>query len=107
VVPRRHTGGFPIKLLQYMEAGRAIVARQEVADTLVHEESGWLLPDAATPRELATGLRRCVDDEALRGRLGAGARKVLENEHDWPTIAGETLALIDALRAGGDAPRSG
>lgn len=98
VVPRRHTGGFPIKLLQYMEAGRAIVAREEVADTLVHDESGWLLPDASTPRELAAGLRRCAEDEALRVRLGAGARKVLENEHDWPARAAETLALVDSLR---------
>ena len=93
VVPRRHTGGFPIKLLQYMEAARPIVALADVADTLTHEESGWLLGSDASPAELADGLRRCCEDEALRVRLGAGARKVLENEHAWPSLAEATLAL--------------
>ena len=94
VVPRHHTGGFPIKLLQYMEAARPIVALAAVADTLEHEESGWLLEQDASPAELADGLRRCCTDEALRVRLGAGARKVLENEHAWPTLAEDTLALV-------------
>ncbi len=93
VVPRRHTGGFPIKLLQYMEAARPIVAMARVADTLEHEESGWLLPDDASPDTLAAALRRCSQDEALRSRLGAGARKVLENEHSWPELAEATLRL--------------
>ncbi len=99
VVPRRHTGGFPIKLLQYMEAARPIVALESVADTLSHEESGWLLRAESSAAELAEGLARCCRDEALRTRLGAGARKVLENEHAWPSLAEATLALTDrALR---------
>ena len=97
VVPRHHTGGFPIKLLQYMEAARPIVALAEVADTLTHEESGWLLGSGASPAELADGLRRCCEDEALRTRLGAGARKVLENDHAWPTLADATLTLTARL----------
>ena len=100
VVPRRHTGGFPIKLLQYMEAARPIVALAKVADTLTHEESGWLLREDAPPAELASALRRCCEDEALRGRLGAGARKVLESDHGWPALAEATLALVArAVRA--------
>jgi len=105
VVPRRHTGGFPIKLLQYMEAARPIVAMARVADTLEHEESGWLLPDDASPAALARALRRCCEDEALRTRLGAGARKVLENEHSWPSLAEATRALT--ARAIGAAPGQG
>lgn len=115
VVPRRHSGGFPIKLLQYMEAGRAIVAREEVADTLTHDESGWVVPAGSSPQALAAGLRRCAEDAALRARLGAGARKVLEHEHDWPAIARDTLALVGEARrhrarsraAGTDRSRTG
>ncbi len=106
VVPRRHAGGFPIKLLQYMEARRAIVARAALADTLRHEESGWLVAEDAGPEVLAAGMRHCCEDAALRERLGAGARKVLEHEHDWPPLAEATLRLVEEAVARRQARRS-
>ena len=75
VVPRRHVGGFPIKLLQYLEAGRAVVARAPLADTLAHGESGWLLAHDADARELAGAIARVWDDPALAAKLGDGARR--------------------------------
>jgi len=93
VVPRRHVGGFPIKLLQYLEAERAVVARAPLADTLVHGESGWLLAEDASARELGDALARLWDDAALAARLGAGGRRALEKAHDWPALALDTLEL--------------
>ncbi len=98
VAPRRRAGGFPLKLLDYMDAGRAIVARACVADTLVHGESAWLLAPDAPAGELAGAIQRCFDDAALRGALGAGARRTLAKHHDWPTLALHTLALVEAVR---------
>ena len=93
VVPRRHVGGFPIKLLQYMEAERAIVARAPLADTLMHGESGWLLELGADARALARAIARVYDDAPLAAQLGAGARRVLRKSHDWPSLALDTLEL--------------
>jgi glycosyltransferase involved in cell wall biosynthesis len=93
VVPRRHVGGFPIKLLQYMEAGRAIVARAPLADTLVHGESGWLLEQRDSADALAGAIARVYDDAPLAAQLGAGARRVLLKAHDWPALAWGTLDL--------------
>ena len=93
LLPRRSRGGFPIKLLHYMEAGRAIVARSGVADTLAHGESGWLLAEGAAPADFAAALRALASDAALRARLGAGAGSVLAEQHAWPARAAETLAL--------------
>jgi len=103
VLPRRSRGGFPIKLLHAMEAGRAIVARSHVADTLAHGESGWLLADDAGPGDFAGAIRSLAGDAALRARLGAGARRALGSHHAWPARAAETLALVRAAieRAGG------
>jgi glycosyltransferase involved in cell wall biosynthesis len=98
VVPRRHVGGFPIKLLQYLEASRAVVARRSLADTLVHGESAWLLEDAANVVQLADAIARVYDDGALAARLGAGGQRALLKAHDWPTLALDTLALArDAI----------
>jgi glycosyltransferase involved in cell wall biosynthesis len=97
VAPRGRRGGFPIKLLNYMEAGRAIVARQGLADSLVHGTSAWLLPGSAPVAELAFALRRLADDAALAARLGAGARDALARLHDPALLARRTLQLIEAL----------
>jgi len=105
VLPRRFAGGFPIKLLHYMEAGRAIVAVDAVADTLVDRESGWLLGADYTPEELASGLRRCFADAELRRRLGAAARTALERRHDWAGLAEDTLGLVAECRAAVHSPR--
>lgn len=97
VSPRARAGGFPVKLLNYMEASRAIVAREGVADTLVHGRSAWLLRRDAPVGELAAALRHVSDDAGLAARLGAGARASLEQHHDWSGIARRTLELVDSL----------
>jgi glycosyltransferase involved in cell wall biosynthesis len=94
VVPRRHVGGFPIKLLQYLEAERAVVARAPLADTLTHGESGWLLAPDADARTLGDAIARLYDDARLAARLGSGARRVLLKSHDWPALALDTLDLV-------------
>ena len=93
VVPRRHLGGFPIKLLQYLEAGRAVVARAPLADTLVHAESGWLLDERADAAQLGDAIARVYDDPVLAARLAAGGQLALRKAHAWPALAIDTLAL--------------
>jgi glycosyltransferase involved in cell wall biosynthesis len=97
VSPRARAGGFPVKLLNYMEASRAIVAREGVADTLVHGRSAWLLRRDAPAGELAAALQHVSEDAALAARLGAGARAALEKHHDGSRLARRTLELVDSL----------
>ena len=96
LLPRRRAGGFPIKLLHSMAAGRAIVLRESLAGALAHGESAWLVSDDARPYAFAAALRRLAADPSLRERLGAGARRVLAAQHAWPPLAERTLALARA-----------
>jgi len=98
LVTRRRQGGFPIKLLQYMEAGCAIVAREGIADTLQHDRDAWLLPRDAGAAAFGRALRTLHRDPERRTRLGRAARDTLAAHHDWPTLARRTLALADAAR---------
>jgi len=95
LLSRSAAGGFPIKLLNYMEAGRAIVARASIADPLVHGASGWLLPDDAPASTWSDAVQSLLVEPALAARLGAMARAVLERDHDPQRIAAETLALVE------------
>lgn len=98
VLPRRRAGGYPIKLLNYMEAGCAIVAREGIADGLRHGHSAWLLPSDAGPAEFAVALRALLSDRARAHSLGRGARAALEERHAWPALAERTLAFLEGVR---------
>jgi len=101
VLPRRIAGGFPIKLLNYMEAGRAIVAHARVGDALEHGHSAWLLAPGAGEQELAAAIRALAGDPARAARLGRAARATLEAHFAWPKLAERTLALCESVRSGG------
>jgi len=100
VATRRRPGGFPIKLLNYMEAARPIVVFEGAAADLEHGRSAWVVPDSTGAAGLADSIARLLDDAALCQRLGAGARLRLETRHAWPAIAESTLAVVTRLRRG-------
>lgn len=104
VLPRRIPGGFPIKLLNYMEAGRAIVAHAAVAGALEHDREAWLLPPGATAVDLAHAIRTLAGDPERASRLGRGARAALATRFAWPPLAERTLAFCEAVSRGGGSP---
>ncbi len=97
VLTRRRTGGFPIKLLNYMEAARPIVAFANVAVGLRDGESARLLEPSDGATELAHALSDLWADPTLCTRLGAAARRHLETHHDWRVIADRTLTFLASL----------
>lgn len=99
LLPRRRAGGFPMKLLDFMEAALPVVAFAAVADTLESGRSGWLLPAEAGAGALAEALRTLFSDPELAARLGAGARRRLDTAHAWPDLAARTLDLVGRAQA--------
>ncbi|MBW2267059.1 MAG: glycosyltransferase family 4 protein [Deltaproteobacteria bacterium] len=95
---RRREGGFPIKLLEYMEAGRAILARAGLCETLEHDRSAWLVPRDAGADAFVAALRALHAAPATRARLGAGARATLEARHAWPALASRILTLVETVQ---------
>lgn len=96
-LPRSAPGGFPIKLLNYMEAERAIVAHAALAQGLVHDRSAWLGAVDAGGEVLAAAIRTLLADRPRAARLGAEARRTLEIRHGWPDLARKTLAFASAV----------
>ncbi len=97
VVPRRTVGGFPIKLLNYLEPGIPIVARDALAIGLVHDESAWLLDSSAGPNELGDALAHLIADPDRARRIGAAGRAHLERRHAWTPLIEQTLELIRSI----------
>ncbi|MCY4147632.1 MAG: glycosyltransferase family 4 protein [Chloroflexi bacterium] len=85
----------PLKLFEYMAAGRAIVASDLAswADVLAHEETALLLPPGDS-EAWASVITRLRDDPALRWRLGDAAREMALARYTWDARAERILAHI-------------
>lgn len=91
-LPRVSWSGYPIKLLNAMAAGKAIVACRSAAYPLTHDVDALVVPDDDAGA-FADALVRLMTDPKLRKRLGAAARAKVEREHR-PEAVG---ALLEAV----------
>ncbi len=96
VCPRTSRDGFPIKLLNYMAAGRPIVVSAGSAHGLTHGETAFVVPDG-DEQAFAAGILALLDDPPLARRLGDAARKLAHARHDWGVIAQQVETLYETL----------
>jgi len=96
----------PLKLFEYMAAGRAIVAPADppIVEVLNDEEDALLFPpgDAGSAADC---IRRLIDDRELRTRLGSNARRKAVAEYTWRHNAERVLAACSAAIAQARASR--
>jgi glycosyltransferase involved in cell wall biosynthesis len=80
-------GRLPLKLNDFMAAGRAIVATDvgDVGALLRCEPVGRLSPDEAEP--LARAVLDLLADDEERARLGQDARRLAETKLSWSRMA--------------------
>lgn len=86
----------PLKLVEYMALGRAILAPDSanIREVLRHGENAWLV----TPEGLHAGLDRLARDPQLRAELGAAARATVEERGlTWDANAQRVEELARAL----------
>jgi glycosyltransferase involved in cell wall biosynthesis len=83
--PRVVTYASPLKLFEYMAAGKAIVAPDQpnIRETLTDGETA-LLFDPAEPEAMWRAIRQLAVDAELRARLGAAARaEITRRNYTW------------------------
>lgn len=85
----------PLKLVEYMAAGRAIIASDlaSIREIVTDEETALVRP-ADDVGAWAQATRRLLTDDALRARLGDAAQRAFEERHSW---TGRALAMNDAF----------
>lgn len=88
---------FPLKLVEYMASGLAVVASRvgQVATIVEHGRTGLLVPpgDAGA---LADALAALSARPAWRARLGRAARDVVVAKHTWTAVVDQVLSLAAA-----------
>jgi glycosyltransferase involved in cell wall biosynthesis len=86
VNPRVDCDGIPVKLLNYMASGRAVVSFDSSAPGVVHRQTGWLVPSADIPA-LAEGIVSVLNDRELAAELGRAAREYVAKNSRWSIVA--------------------
>jgi glycosyltransferase involved in cell wall biosynthesis len=103
VVPLRSGSGQQLKMLEAMASGTPVVATsQSTAGLRAKDGEHLLVADGA--EEMTAAIVRLLGDPALRTRLAARARELVEREHSWEQSACELekLWLAVAATAGTD-----
>lgn len=84
----------PLKIVEYMAMGKAIVASRvgEVSKML---EGCGVLVKASDFNALAGGIKELLADATLRRKLGEKARKAAEEEYNWSVTADNLLSAYE------------
>lgn len=82
IAPLTHGSGTRLKILEYLAAGKAVVATPKACEGLDVEDGVHILirDDAEA---FAYAIRTLLRDEEFRRRLGANGRMLVERKYDW------------------------
>ena len=72
----------PLKLLDYLKVGRAIVATDNTANRQILDESCAVLT-AATPAAFADGIAQLVEQPERRAQLGGNGRRLIDEKYNY------------------------
>ncbi|SEL38683.1 glycosyltransferase family 4 protein [Haloferax larsenii] len=98
--------GLPTVVLEAMNARLPVVttpagALEDVIQDGVH---GAVLDIPPSRAQLATALRRYVEDEALRTTVGERNRAYVRDQFDWDVVAADIVSLYEAVLDDGHRP---
>lgn len=98
VAPYLETDDFyfsPLKVYEYMAAGRAVVASQiGQISSLIHDNVNGCVYPAGDVKRLASLLIELANDPERRSRLGRAARSCAEERHSWDSALASILGYV-------------
>lgn len=88
VVGRPDCPGFPVKLLNYMAAGKAIVVFKGSAKRLQHMKNAYIVDDHDW-KAMGEGIVSLLENPSLAETLGKNAKQWVNENLGWQNIAGK------------------
>ncbi|MEO7167954.1 MAG: glycosyltransferase family 4 protein [Spartobacteria bacterium] len=96
VVPRPECPGHPVKLLNYMLAGKPTVSFAGGAKGVRHLHDAFIVPNHDFDA-LGRGIVTLLEDRKLAAELGANARATVLADFDWRQICRKIEKIYDQL----------
>jgi glycosyltransferase involved in cell wall biosynthesis len=98
VSPRSRGTNTPLKIYQYLRAGKPIVATRLLTHTQVLSDSTAILTDA-TPQHFAEGILAALTDRPRASAIGNNARELANTKYSYEAYLERTRKACAALRA--------
>lgn len=95
--PRVDCDGIPLKLLNYMAAGKAIVSFAGSAKAIEAHRTGLVVDDGDTTA-FARAITSLLTDPVLLRRLGQNAREEARARYTWEIMARQVEKVYEAVR---------
>jgi glycosyltransferase involved in cell wall biosynthesis len=97
----RPADGLNVTVLDAMSCGKPVVGTAAAGNELAIRDgvNGFLLAEG-DDAALAQALAQLTADPALRQRLGAAGRRMIETELGWPQLAARYIAHFERLQGG-------
>jgi glycosyltransferase involved in cell wall biosynthesis len=96
VSPRSRGTNTPLKIYQYLRAGKPIVATRLLTHTQVLSDETAILT-GASPKEFATGMLQALADPAHAAELGRNAHTLAETKYSYDAYLERTRRACGAL----------
>jgi 1,2-diacylglycerol 3-alpha-glucosyltransferase len=96
VISRPNCPGHPVKLLNYMAAGKPIVSFAGSAKGLRHGYDALIIPDHQW-EELGNGILYLLQDPRMAAQLGMNARKTVTEQFDWRELCKKLEQIYQGL----------
>jgi glycosyltransferase involved in cell wall biosynthesis len=96
--PRREWSGFPMKLLNYMAAAKAVVVSAGSAKAVRHGVNGWVVRESGADA-YADAILALLADPQRRRSLGAAARRTVLDEYGWERVIDQVEGTYSTVLA--------
>lgn len=99
LIPDSNPFGSPVVLFEFMAMGKPVAGPSvaPIRDVIRDGENGVIF-EAHNAGDMARALRSLIGDPVLRQRLGAAARRSVEERHTWDANTRAILELADRAR---------
>jgi glycosyltransferase involved in cell wall biosynthesis len=102
VMPHSNDYGSPMKIAEYMAAGKAVVApRLGPIEDMVRDGHTGVLFDPGDVQALGAAVAGLLSDPERRRAVGQAARQEVERALNWDVVAARVLALAKEAGASG------
>jgi glycosyltransferase involved in cell wall biosynthesis len=94
ILKKRDIPGSPLKLWEYMAAGKPVVASDSDDFSVLREQNAGVLTDPEKPEEVAHAILSLLRDEALRKEMGANGSRYVSENRSWKHVADEVAEVL-------------
>ena len=97
VTPRIKGNNTPLKIYEYLRAGKPIVATDHITHTQVLNSQVSVLTECSE-QSFANGIIKTIEDDELRYNLSENAKVLADTKYSYKTYLEKTKSIYDVLR---------